>query len=373
MNQRLSLGIPFGFALILLGVFAYLLRQQSVESSETVAGARQETPPPARDEAPKSALAGSDTPTGSVEEPSRAPSKKRFHGREDGLSRWNLSELPAGWDPELAKSIHNYFETMDEFEAATKAGASGEPIEQARQDLRKYLASLGPEALPTLGAVLDHDPDFVYRRFMYNAIGELGPESEDATYYLRDYFMKRQKDPRNRSEVGNVLKAMEKLQNDSSFEVLRGLIADPSTRPYRDKLIFALGEHNDRAEATPFLVEGLHDSGSTKNRNRYAQALGKIKDAGTLPDLYHAFERERHWTTQQTILGTIGKIGDPNSITFLAEQARHANKGAIRLSAGRALSRIKSAHALDTLRNISETEPDPNVQKLFKKWSSGEE
>lgn len=375
MNQQLRLGIPAAAALILLGVFVYLLSRQSGERAEPLAVPLPEsTPPrPLDDEAPKSLLAGSGVPTGPVDLPSATPSTERFHGRQDGLFRWNLTELPDGWDPRLAKSIHNHFETMDELEAAARAGESGVPLEKAREELREYLAGLGPEALPTLGTVLNHDPDFVYRRFMYNAIGELGPVSEEATYYLRDYFMKRQQDPQNRSEVGNVIQAMEKLQNESSFDVLRGLIADSNARPYRDKLIYALGEHQQREEATPFLVDGLHDSGSKKNRLRYAQALGKVKDSGTLPDLYHAFDKESYWVTKQTILGTIGKIGDPNSITFLSEKARHSKQGAVRLAAGRALSRIGTSHALDTLRNIATAEPDPNVQNLFSKWSGGED
>jgi hypothetical protein len=311
-------------------------------------------------------------PLGPPEAPDQAPSKERFPDRGDGLDRWNLGELPEGWDTDLARSIHGSFELMDDYEQALRAGGSGAKIDAARGEFRRFLASLGPEALPTLSTILHHEPDFVYRRFLLEAIGGLGPQTEAATWTLRDYFMARRDDPVNRSEVGYVIKAMEKLQNDTSFSMLQGLVRDPGSAAYRDKLIAALGEHPRRDEASGFLVDGLRKETSKRNRNRYAQALGKVADPETLPDLFDAFQRETYWVNKQTILGSIGKIGDPQSIPFLEEQARFAQESAVRLAAGKALSRI-GGPGLDTLRSLAASEPQPELRHYFEKWSRGEE
>jgi len=376
MSSTVRIAIPLALAFVLGTVFVLLLRSEMEQvppptvPPPTVVGApeRREAPEPAQ-----SLLAAPDIPVGPVEAPATPVSRQRFFGREDGLHRWNLAELPSGWDPALAKSLHDWFESMDEYEAAARAGESSEALEQAREELRDHLASLGPQALPTLGAILGQEPDFVYRRFLLYGIGDLGTQSEGATWYLRDYFMKRQADPENRSEVGHVVKAMERLRNDTSFEMLQDLMRNDQARPYREKLVEALGEHPRRDEAIGVFVDGMQESTSTKQRLRHAQALGKVADPNTLPDLYHAFQRESYWVTKQTILGSIGKIGDASAIPFLEEQARYAAEGAVRLSAGKALQRVGTPHAMQVLRHLAPTENDARVRESFQRWSAGEE
>ena len=89
----------------------------------------------------------------------------------------------------------------------------------------------------------------------------------------------------------------------------------------------------------------------------------------SLPELYNAFLNENYWVNKQTILGSIGKIGNPNSIPFLEEHARYAGESAVRLSAARALSRIGTPLAMNTLRDVARAESDEKIQSYMINWS----
>ena len=362
MSQNLRIAVPFSLAAILTAVIIWMALNDGRQepAKETLSAKVKEST------ASQSQLAENAAPRKpptAVRRPVRKRGKK-----SDGFSRWDLSNLPANWNAELAKTIHSYFEKLDVYEKGHTANAAGQ-LMKARDELRDFLAGLGPESLETLATILNSEPDFVYRRFMLVAIGDLGPRTEGATWALRDYFVSRNTDPKNRSEIGHLIQAMGKLQNETSFDVMQNLIRNPGYKPYREKFIWELGEHHRRDEAADFFQEGLNNDSSKKNRNRYAQALGKLAQPGSLPSLYHAYKKESYWVTKQTILGSIGKIGNPNSIPFLEEQARFAGESAVRLSAAKALSRIGTPVAMDTLRDVAEAEPDKKTQSYMVDWA----
>lgn len=365
MSQNLRIAVPFSLAAILTAVIAWMaFTEAQPEPADGPFSTREEkgpgsapTRPLAKEEIPRS------SPTAVRRRPVRKPARK-----PGGFSRWDLSNLPANWNGELAQSIHSYFEMLDVYEKGRTANAASR-LMKGREDLRNFLAGLGPESLETLATILNSEPDFVYRRFMLVAIGDLGPKTEGATWALRDYFVSRSPDPQNRSEMGHLIKAMGQLQNNTSFDVMQDLIKTPGYSPYRDKFIWELGEHNRRDEAVDFFNAGLSSETSKTNRNRYAQALGKIARSDSLSVLYDAFNKETYWVTKQTILGSIGKIGNPNSIPFLEEHARYATESAVRLSAARALSRVGTPLAMETLRDVAQSESDRKTQSYMIDWS----
>ena len=365
MSQKLRIAIPLSLAVVLMVTFVFLVLDSLQNEAEQAPA--QETTQELSDGVPQRPSARGKIPTGSPSDPRRRV-KKRSIPAADGFSRWQLSKLPPNWDPELAKELHTYFELLDRYERGRSANSAG-LLMKKRDELREFLASLGPESLDTLSIILNSEPDFVYRRFMLVAIGDLGPQTEGATWALRDYFVARQGNPGHRSEMGHLISAMGKLQNDTSYDVFQDLIKNPGYSPYRDKFISELGEHHRRDEALDFFNEGLHNETSKRNRNKYAQALGKIASPESLPQLYHAFKKETYWVNKQTILGSIGKIGNPNSISFLEEQARYAGESAVRLSAARALSRIGTPVAMDTLRDVAQSESDEKIQSYMVDWS----
>ena len=363
MSQNLRIAVPFSLAAILTAVLIWMALNDGPQGpAEPTLSAKVEEPTASQAQLAKKA-ARRKPPTAAP----RLPVRKRSQ-ESDGFSRWDLSKLPPNWNAELAKTIHSYFEKLDAYEKGRSANAASQ-LMKAREELRDFLAGLGPESLETLATILNSEPDFVYRRFMLVAIGDLGPKTEGATWALRDYFVSRNTDPQNRSEMGHLIKAMGKLQNETSFDVIQNLIRNPGYKPYREKFIWELGEHHRRDEAVDFFHEGLGSETSKKNRNKYAQALGKLANPESLPTLYQAYKKENYWVNKQTILGSIGKIGNPNSIPFLEEQARFAGESGVRLSAAKALSRIGTPVAMETLRDVADSEPDKKTQSYMVDWA----
>ena len=358
--SRLRLLVPAAIAVAIVATACVLLipeKPSAPAEPEVTAAAAEETPAAV---ATDRQIPYNDP---SHPQPFTKDEQPRYGGQ---YPRWNLTEFPPGWDHELAATIHAFFEDM---ELDPKDSQKSLRVERIRKEFQEFLDSLGPEAIPTLAAVLGVEPDFVDRRFLVYALGGLGPQSEEATYALSDYVLKRHENPRNRSEMGHVIQAMGRLKNASSFDVLTEFAGDDKLHTYRGKFIQALGEHPDKDLAVETFSNTLTNDPLPDVRNYAAQALGKVRDPGSLHSLYQSFEQERRWPVKQTILGTIGKIANPNSIGFLESHARNADEPAIRLSAAGALRRMDSPYARRVLRELARTEPDEQVRKHITKWS----
>ncbi|MEM7263248.1 MAG: HEAT repeat domain-containing protein, partial [Planctomycetota bacterium] len=305
-------------------------------------------------------------PRGDPSQPAPPPIK-RYAGE---FSRWNLEDLPDKWDPEIARLLHEYFELIDRDKYR---GDDVTEIQKIRAQLQKYLASLGPEAIPTLGKILNVEPSYISRRDLLVAIGNLGPRSEEATWILRDYYFAIREDPSSRSEMGHVIKAMGSLKNENSFEVLEWLAKNDEHRTYRDKVMTALSDHPRGAEAVPVFEGGLKDA-NFHVRNKAAQALKKVGDTEILDVLMDRFEKERvHWA-RQTILGAIGRIGDSDVIPFLEEQARSAKTDLVRLSAAGAIRRIVQRtgdrYGARVLKSLARSETNDTIRVRIERWAS---
>ena len=288
------------------------------------------------------------------EEPTTTPKEAPdFGGR---YPRWNIKEFPKGWDPELADTIHAYFQAM-QFDAREPRYG----VQQTRQELRDFLASLGPEALPTLGAILNAEGDFVDRRFLLAAIGNLGVHSEQATFILKDFFLNRHEVAGNRSEMIHAIDAMGTLHNETAYDTITDFIHKRELHSFRPKLIEVLAHHPNSPDAVGDVVSFLQTDPHPNVRNKAAQFLGRVPDSNALHEIYHAVKKERSWVVKQTLLGTIGKIGDPASLDFLADQAQNAEQSAVRLSAARAISRLGTPDAALVLADLERSEPDPKV------------
>ena len=303
------------------------------------------------------------TPT--EKDPFRWPAKPAARPGAE-FARWDLKEFPEGWDARTAHSIHDYFDAMEVDLRNEEKLAS---LHETRKQFEEFLEGLGPEAVPTLVAILNAEGDFVDRRFLIKALGGLAPRTEEATYALRDFFLARRQNEENRSELLHVIDAMGKLQNETSLQTLTDFAKRDDLHSYRPKLVEALGEHPRREETVGTLIGIMHDDPVILARNKAAQALGKIRSEDTLGDLYQAFDKEHYWVNKQTILGTIGKIGDMSSYSFLEDKARNAREPAVRLSAGGALRRLGPSVASTALRDLARNEPDPEVRQRFEKWA----
>jgi hypothetical protein len=355
-RMRLRAALPLAAGIILLGLFTYLLiglmgdgekETASVPSDPKIVLPPRPIIPPAVDPQPKG-----------------PPPEK-------GLRRWHFDRPIEGWDPELASKIAEFFEAMEiTYGPDGPDHAKLATLEEKRDELQKFLASLGPEAIPTLAAILGEEQDFVDRRFLLYALGDLGPKSELATEALDIFYQKSREDPKAAGEIGHVIQAMGRLKNEMSFQLMNREIDDPSTPvEYRDKFILALGDHPDREKAIPRIVRVLHEDGSVNCRNRAAQFLGKTRKPDTLDQLIAAFSRQDEQVfVKQTILGSIGKLGDERALPFLMEVALRGDPDDVRLSAANAIHRIGTPKAIGNLRELLQVERNDGIRKRIEGW-----
>ncbi len=278
-----------------------------------------------------------------------------------GLARWTIDRLPEGWSPEIAAKLAKLFEEMDVTDASDPTLA--DRVVKARAELQAYLDSLGPEAIPTFTGILRGETDFVARRFLIHALGKLGPRSEDATWALREVYEANKDKLAARSETNHVIEAMGDLKNESSYGLLRTLADDrESTSPYdRDKCIQALGKHPQAAESLDKFHEWMQTDDDPNVRNHSAQALGNLKRSESVDHLIARYKEEPYVPVQQTILGSIGKIGDPGAVPFLTDVARTGEKE-VRLTALHQLKRIGSPQALRNLRTLLDYEREEKLR-----------
>lgn len=367
VSRRLQFAIPMIVGVGFIGLFIYLLVGADPDGGESKNNVKPKENPSVAQKPKHSNLPVSVTEIHPKEILKEAPPKPPMGL---GAKRWNIDPLPKGWDPKIAEELAKYFDKIhydyDDPDAYVEAFKNLEA-------LKEYLKTLDGEAVPTLAAVLNHETFFINRRQVILTLGELGPENEDSTFHLRDFFNKRKGNLKNSPELNYVIKAMGKLKNETAPGIISQMIADESNTPdYRAGFIRALGDHPDNKESIPLFVENMLNAKAFKMRNNSAQALGKIRDPQTLPDLESAYEKEPYWVAKQTILGTMGKIGSPTSLNFLGNTARTAKEAGVRLSAASAISRIYestgSAHAYNLLEEISNSEPDAGVRQRVIKW-----
>ncbi len=357
-GRLLKVAVPLSMGLVFVLAFVLLLTYVGDDARQPPGGAVA----PAGDAAAKPEVTEPVVPRGDPTNP--APSELEKPERYGGdFPRWNLKELPKGWDPAVAATLHAFFEAMEPEPSTPQPG-----IHEIREQLADFLASLGPEALPTLATILNADHDFVNRRFLLKAIGALGPESDEATFILRDFFMARHETPGTFSEMIHTLDAMASLQNDSSYEMLTDFVRRGELSNFRAKAIESIGLHQRAGEAVGVLVDHMQSDSLSNVRNKAAQALGRVRDPETLHELYRAIDSEPYWIVKQTMLGTVGKIGSPDSVAFLENHARNAKESGVRMSAARAISRIGTAEALGVLTELKYTETEPKVRRYIEKW-----
>ncbi|MBI4586039.1 MAG: HEAT repeat domain-containing protein [Planctomycetes bacterium] len=363
-SRPFQVAAPLLLGLALMALFLVLLfRQRAPESASEVA-------------APAPAVEDLRLPAPLKEIPKVAPTEKgpmppRQAAR--GARRWKIEPLPEGWSVEIAEQLAELFRKIHFNPSDPDSFLEAGP---AYEELDKYLKNLGPEALPTLAAILNAEPFYVCRRHLLLAIGGLGPQTEDATDVLVDFFNARRGDLQARSEMNYCIQAMGRLQNDTSLETLSRMIADGGNENYyRDKSIIALGDHPRREEKKTVFTDMMRSSQDFNVRNHAAQAIGKVATPDLLPDLMEGYEKEPHWVARQTILGSIGKIGDPSALPFLEEVARTASEDGVRLSAANAINKIAALHkngsleAKAILKDLAQTEPKAQVRAHILKWA----
>jgi HEAT repeat protein len=357
----LAIGMPLAVGLFLVGLFVVLLiRYRDPITTEKAAPPRKPATASHKGiQAPVNGIVAVDLEK-IQKKPPPAP-----HGK--GPERWSFERIPEGWDPVIAAEIARYFDAMGVLNPTEPEVIQA--LYEAREQIEKYLAGLGPEAIPTLNAILGAEPDFGNRRFLLYALGNLGPQSEEATYALLDFYKRSRDIVEARSEMGHLIEAMSRLKNETAYQQFNEQLDDESTPiDLKDKFIQALGKHPRAGQSLDQFKKYMEYEEDPNIRNHSAQALGGIQDPQSLDSLIGRYSREPYLPVRQTILGSIGKVRDESTLPFLEGQARSSAEEGIRLSASRAIWRIGTPRAMKTLRSILAEERSEKIREEIQKW-----
>src|SRR5262249_8611689 len=153
---------------------------------------------------------------------------------------------------------------------------------------------------------------------------------------------------------------------ETSYGMLRSMADDrEGTSAYdRDKAIQALARHPQAEQSLDKFQEWMQDPGddNAPSRNHSAQALGNLRKPEAIDSLVSQLGQERWLEVRQTILGSLGKIGDASSLPFLTDVATTGEPWQVRMSADYALRRIGTPRALRVLQGLLQTEREEKLR-----------
>jgi HEAT repeat protein len=280
-----------------------------------------------------------------------APAETTRAGVPAGAAaRWNIQPLPPEWDPSTANRLA----------AAAAAGP---------EELDACLRGLGPEAVPTLGAVLLHERDATVRRHVVTALGKLGAASDETTAALKAYLLLRVEEPDAVDELRGVIEALGKLQNQTSLQALVEVALRPELPAALQPLALdAIAAHPRGGAHRELFLDHLQQAPAAEARRAAAAALGRIRAAEAVHALVAALEREADAGVRQAIAGSLGLIGDVAALPPLVKAARLSAEQEVRLAAAEALQRIGGEEAMAALRSLLETERHPGVRRHLERW-----
>ncbi|MFQ5654693.1 MAG: HEAT repeat domain-containing protein [Planctomycetota bacterium] len=281
------------------------------------------------------------------------PSRPAAEEMEEGPAR-----APAPGEEEVRRRLmklfeDTYFDLNIDAEGAVR-------IARAREELEEYLAGLPPEMVPLLLEILDENPDFVNRRFLIRALGEIG--SDEASLGLVDYYRRLRDAEGNANEMKYTIEAIGRVDSDLSYSLLTAMIEEEAEKPNRLRFVEQLGEHSRRREAVPIFTELMMEEANFQVRNRAAQALKKTAERSSAPDIEKALETEENPYVRQTMLGALGAIGDAGSFGSLERIATSDEDPVTRMSAVAAIAKIGGADAKRILEGIAEEDTNARVR-----------
>ena len=230
-----------------------------------------------------------------------------------------------------------------------------------REALDEFLAQLGPEAIPMLVALLEREPDFLNRRRLIMALGEIGSDraaDELVNHYWRLF------DGDQETELNYAIKALGLVQSPHSFGLLTGMIEDADAIPHRYRFVEQLGRHRDNVQAVPTFIR-VADSANEpyfKTRSRAALALKWANDPRSAPQVERLLGTEEDKFVRQALCGTLGDLGDTGSIPKLEHVARGDTDHQTRMSAIRALSRIGGPEARQIIEELQQSDEHERVR-----------
>ncbi len=255
---------------------------------------------------------------------------------------------------DVRKQIDDYFQKTQWDSAMDNSTAHR--VARARDELEAFLSTLGPEHVDLLIGLLEEEPDFVNRRFLLRALGNIG--TEQALSGLLEHYWWCQQEQKE-SEVKHTIDAIGSADNDFSFDLLSAYALSDDTLIHRYRFVGALAASSRSADAVGIYSQLLTDESHFRVRQRAAYGL---KISGGLSEAHSieiALQNERNPYVRQSFLGAIGGIRDVRSIPQVNRILREDEILSTRLSAVRALLRIEGAAAIEALQAARDDSSQP--------------
>ena len=262
-------------------------------------------------------------------------------------------------DQRISNSIFELFQKC-QWDKALDA-STAHRVARARDDLQELLDGLGPEHVPLLIGMLQEEPDFINRRFLIKALGNIG--SDEALIGLIDHYHW-SVDVDKESEVKHTIDALALANTDMSFRVLREYSLAEDTVQHRYRFVDALTRHERSEEALDIFGELLRDPSHFRVRQRAAYGF-KINGANQHSQgLETALAEEANAYVRQSYLGALGGIRDVNSIPVVEKVLLEDQNISTRISAVRALLNIEGSAAIQALLQARDRiDPSQRVQQ----------
>lgn len=225
-------------------------------------------------------------------------------------------------------------------------------------ELRAYLASLPPEYADMVYELLLQEEFYVKRYRLIEGLGWMG--GERAAVLLTEHYQNRMASE-NLAEARRAIDALGCVDNALSYEILDNQIRNGSPKN-RAHFIRALVWHSDAKRALPLFFELAETEPGFQNRNKAAQALKYVGDAESARNVESLLFEEQNPYIRQTMIGALGKYGDPGSLDALQEIVQHDTDSTTRLSAVHNIHRIGTSRSAEILEWVMQHDESDRVR-----------
>ncbi len=248
-----------------------------------------------------------------------------------------LAELKSG--PEQRKAAAEILGDLGAVgvPALTEALKDADP--GVRWSAAESLGRIGPAskaAVPALAAALE---DKEIRSIVADALAGIGPDAKPAVPGLVK-IIRTEKEPALRYTAGVALVRIDKASAGPASPLLAEALRNPDGRARHDAITLLVSIGAEGKEATPILVQMLHDKESYA-RHMASHALGYGRDPRAAAPLLEAFEKDTEIVVRNTAIQSLGLLGPDAKVAVPALEARLKDPDVgTRVAAAEALWRI---------------------------------
>lgn len=237
-------------------------------------------------------------------------------------------------------------------------GRSALELLAVEQELLAYLASLPPEYANMVYELIQNEQQYIKRYRLIEGLGWMG--GDRAAVLLIDHFRSRVEEEKV-VEARRAIRALGLVNNDFSYRLIDQELrtGGPEHRPH---FIQSMVWHKDAERAMPLFKDMARTELGVQARNKAAQALKYVGNAESARDVEAMLEAEPVTYVRQTLIGALGKYGDPESLDVLERIAIEDADHVTRMSAVNNVRLIGTPRAVEILEWVAKNDKNERVR-----------